>query len=76
VTVKPGEYQYLDLSKRYFSLLHKVSSAGLGEPVITLERMHLPVHYGDGGLSGRSVVAWDFNLLSLDGYSPETGGSE
>lgn len=31
------------------------------------------MHYGDGGLSGRSVVAWDFNLLSLDGYSPETG---
>ena len=73
VTVKPGEHVYLDLSKRYFPLPGEVSSAGLGEPVITLEKVHLPVHYGDGNQGGKPAVAWDFNLLSFDGYSPETG---
>ncbi|PSN97269.1 hypothetical protein B9Q07_12315, partial [Candidatus Marsarchaeota G2 archaeon ECH_B_3] len=63
---------YLDLSKRYFPLPGEVSSAGLGEPVITLEKVHLPVHYEDTQ-NEKPSVAWDFNLLSLDGYSPETG---
>jgi len=73
VTIKPDEYVYLELSKRYFSLPGEVSSAGLGEPIITPEKVHLPVHYGDGNQGGNPSVAWDFNLLSLDGYSPETG---
>jgi len=73
VTVKPDEYVYLDLSKRYFPLPQEVSSAGLGEPIITPEKVHLPVHYEDGNQGGNPSVAWDFNLLSLDGYSPETG---
>jgi len=73
LTVKPGEYVYLDLSKRYFPLPGEVSSAGLGEPIITPEKVHLPVHYEDGNQGGNPSVAWDFNLLSLDGYSPETG---
>ncbi|MFP3220746.1 MAG: zinc ribbon domain-containing protein [Candidatus Marsarchaeota archaeon] len=72
LTVKPGEHVYIDLSKRYFPLPKEVSSAGLGEPVITLEKVHLPVHYEDKSQEKLSV-AWDFNLLSLDGYSPETG---
>jgi len=72
VTIKPAEYVYLDLSARYFKLPSEVSSAGLGEPVITLEKVHLPVHYEDTQNS-KLAVAWDFNLLSLDGYSPETG---
>jgi putative transposase len=50
-----------------------VSSAGLGEPVITPEKVHLPVHYWDDAQGENPSVAWDFNLLSLDGYSPETG---
>jgi len=73
VTVKPGEYVYLDLSARYFKLPSEVSSAGLGEPVITLEKVHLPVHYEEDAQNSNPSVAWDFNLLSLDGYSPETG---
>jgi putative transposase len=72
LTIKPGEYVYLDLSKRYFPLPQEVSSAGLGEPVITPEKVHLPVHYEDAQ-NEKPSVAWDFNLLSLDGYSPETG---
>ena len=35
--------------------------------------MHLPIHYEDENQGGKPAVAWDFNLLSLDGYSPETG---
>jgi len=73
VTIKPGEHVYLDLSARYFKLPSEVSSAGLGEPVITLEKVHLPVHYKDENQGGKPSVAWDFNLLSLDSYSPETG---
>jgi len=73
LTVKPAEYVYLDLSKRYFPLPQEVSSAGLGEPIITPEKVHLPVHYEDKNQGGKPAVAWDFNLLSLDGYSPETG---
>jgi putative transposase len=72
LTIKPGEYVYLDLSKRYFPLPQEVSSVGLGEPVITPEKVHLPVHYEDTQ-NEKPSVAWDFNLLSLDGYSPETG---
>ena len=72
VTIKPAEYVYFDLSARYFKLPSEVSSAGLGEPVITLEKVHLPVHCDDTQNS-KLAVAWDFNLLSLDGYSPETG---
>jgi len=73
VTIKPGEHVYLDLSARYFKLPSEVSSAGLGEPVITPEKIHLPVHYEDKNQGGKPAVTWDFNLLSLDGYSPETG---
>jgi len=57
LTVKPGEYVYLDLSKRYFPLPQEVSSAGLGEPIITPEKIHLPVHYEDGNQGGKPAVA-------------------
>ena len=73
LTVKPGEHVYLDLSARYFKLPSEVSSAGLGEPVITPEKVHLPVHCEEDAQNSNPSVAWDFNLLSLDGYSPETG---
>jgi len=73
LTIKPAEHVYLDLSKRYFHLPKEVSSVGLGEPVITLEKVHLPVHYEDKNQGEKPNEAWDFNLLSLDGYSPETG---
>jgi hypothetical protein len=72
LTVKPGEYVYLDLSARHFKLPSEVSSSALGEPVITPEKVHLHIHCEDTQ-SGKPAVAWDFNLLSLDGYSPETG---
>jgi len=33
-----GEYAYIDLSRRYFKLPDSVSSAGIGEPILTPEK--------------------------------------
>ncbi len=67
-----GKYAYIDLSKRHFKLPDNVSSMGIGEPVITLDKIYLPVHVKEGP-KPEGKVAWDSNFLSLDGYSPETG---
>jgi putative transposase len=74
VSISPRRYVYFDLSRRYFKLPREVSSHGIGEPVITLERICLPIHLPDEEpkpLAER--VAWDSNMLSFDGYSPRTG---
>jgi len=55
LTIKHDEHVYIDLSKRYFPLPKEVSSAGLGEPIITLEKVHLPVHYKDENQEKPSV---------------------
>ncbi|WXG43697.1 MAG: zinc ribbon domain-containing protein [Promethearchaeati archaeon SRVP18_Atabeyarchaeia-1] len=74
ITVKPHEFVHIDLSRRYFNLPRNVSSAGLGEPIITRDRIHLPVHVPEeAGKRPAEAVAWDSNMLSMDGYSPETG---
>ncbi len=74
ITLKPREFVYVDLSRRYFKLPDNVSSAGLGEPVITPDRIYLPIHVAeDEKERPAEAVAWDSNMLSMDGYSPETG---
>ncbi|WXG43829.1 MAG: zinc ribbon domain-containing protein [Promethearchaeati archaeon SRVP18_Atabeyarchaeia-1] len=74
VTVKPREFVYIDLSRRYFKLPRNVSSAGIGEPIITPDRIHLPVHVQEEPQKKPAEkTAWDSNMLSMDGYSPETG---
>ena len=77
VTLEPGKFVWFDLSRRYFPLPGEVSSRGIGRPVITPERIHIPVHVPPGrdGVARPPArkMAWDSNLLSLDGYSPETG---
>jgi len=77
VTLEPGKFVWFDLSRRYFPLPKEVSSRGIGEPVITPERIHIPIHVPPGrdGTTKPPArkMAWDSNLLSLDGYSPETG---
>ncbi len=60
----------MDLSKRHFKLPDNVSSAWIEEPVITVDKIYLPVHVKEVP-KPEGKVAWDF--LSLDGYSPETG---
>jgi putative transposase len=78
ITLKPREFAYIDLSRRYFKLPDNISSAGLGEPVITPDKIHLPIHVPEAkgredATAAAEAVAWDSNILSLDGYSPETG---
>ncbi|WXG43557.1 MAG: zinc ribbon domain-containing protein [Promethearchaeati archaeon SRVP18_Atabeyarchaeia-1] len=74
VTVKSREFVYIDLSRRYFKLPGSVSSAGIGEPVITPDRIHLPIHVPEEPRKRPAeAVAWDSNMLSMDGYGPETG---
>ena len=67
ITIHPYEWEYVNLSHRYFPLGIK-----LGEPVITPTVIHLPFHYPDPPREGIRI-AWDSNFHSLDGFSPETG---
>jgi len=74
VTTAPKSFVYFDLSKRYFKIPREISSSGIGEPIITLNRIYLPIHAPDKRPEpATGKVAWDSNMLSLDGYSPKTG---
>jgi putative transposase len=74
VSIAPRKFVYFDLSKRYFRLPQEISSSGIGEPVITLDRLYLPIHTPDKRAEPiTEKMAWDSNMLSLDGYSPKTG---
>jgi putative transposase len=74
VSIAPRRFVYFDLSKRYFRLPKEVSSSGIGEPIITPDRIHLPIHLPDKRAEPTTEkMAWDSNMLSLDGYSPKTG---
>jgi len=74
VTISPRKFVYFDLSRRYFKLPDKLSSNGIGEPTITLDMIHLPIHEPDDNIKPTvEKIAWDSNMLSFDGYSPETG---
>ena len=67
ISIKPFEFVYIDLSKRYFKIGYK-----LGEPIITNEKIYLPFHYPSPVDNGKRI-AWDSNVKSIDGFSPETG---
>ncbi|MCQ5374571.1 MAG: hypothetical protein NO515_06100 [Candidatus Methanomethylicia archaeon] len=74
VTISPRKFVYFDLSRRYFKLPSELSSNGIGEPTITLDMIHLPIHEPDDNIKPTvEKIAWDSNMLSFDGYSPETG---
>jgi putative transposase len=74
VSITPRGFVYFDLSKRYFKIPKEVSSSGVGEPVITPDRIHLPIHLPDESTEPiTEKIAWDSNMLSFDGYSPKTG---
>jgi hypothetical protein len=74
VTISPRKFVYFDLSNRYFKLPNKISSNGIGELIILPDSMHLPMRLSN--VRNESItekIAWDSNMLSFDGYSPETG---
>ncbi len=70
ITIKPYEYLYIDLSKRYFKL-----GSRIGEPILTMTHIHLPVEVGnnDSDSDNKIKIGWDSNKFSLDGLAPETG---
>lgn len=74
ITLKPGEFVWIDLSKRYFKLPRELSPSGVGEPIITVDMIHLPIHCENDESNGvPQLIAWDSNFESLDGYSRENG---
>jgi len=70
ITIKPREFVYIDLSKRYFKLNGKI-----GEPILTIDKIHIPIHHPEEANKNKieGNIGWDFNLKSIDGFSPETG---
>jgi putative transposase len=73
ITIKPREFVYIDLAKRYFKLY-----GTLGEPILTKEKIYLPIRQSNLEEESNleqppSNIGWDFNLYSIDGFAPETG---
>jgi putative transposase len=71
ISIKPFEYLYIDLSKRYFKL-----GSRIGEPILTPTHIHLPVEVVNDLCPDENKnirIGWDSNKVSLDGYSPLTG---
>ena len=63
ITVKPYEYLYIDLSKRYFKL-----SSRIGEPILTMTHIHLPVEScndNNGNKDNKFKRGWVSNKLSM-----------
>ncbi len=68
ISIKPREFVYIDLSKRYFSI-----EGLLGEPVITTTHIHLPIYHHHPQSKQEIKSGWDANKYSLDGFSPQLG---
>ncbi len=68
ISIKPNQFVYIDLSKRYFALDGKI-----GEPILTDTKVHIPITLPDAEADKRNMVGWDSNLLSIDGYSRSRG---
>jgi len=67
ITIKPREFVYIDLSKRYFKINGRIC-----EPILTLTHLHLPVEVEDIK-KGEHKIGWDLNKYTLDGFSPGLG---
>ncbi len=68
ISIKPNQFVYVDLSKRYFPLDGKI-----GEPILTDTRLHIPITLPDGKPDPNDVIGWDSNIFSIDGYSESRG---
>jgi putative transposase len=83
ISVKPRRFVEISLSKRYFKLPKTMSATALGEPIITPDTIHLPIHLPLPAHRSPEKkpepekrtrkMAWDSNMSSLDGFSPATG---
>ncbi len=77
ISIKPRQFVYVDLSKRYFKINGKI-----GEPILTPTHIHLPIQQAgeknkrqNGEISQiiPQKIGWDLNKYSMDGFSPELG---
>jgi len=70
ITLKPGEYLTVSWAGKWFA--GRVESWRVGEVILKDDRVLIPFK-STKVVEVRSVVAWDSNELSLDGFSPVTG---
>ena len=70
ITVRPGEYLEVSWASKWFS--RRVEGWRVGEVILKDDRVLVPFK-STRGVEVRSVVAWDSNELSLDGFSPLIG---
>lgn len=88
ISIKPRQFVYVDLSKRYFKI-----DGRIGEPILTPTHIHLPIgHNIDNNVDNNNdnnndtnkiktvngkapvqKIGWDLNKFSMDGFSPELG---
>ena len=75
ISIRPREFIYIDLSKRYFKLPTHLGKSinGLGEPILTPHLIHLPIYRENSTEYQSDAIAWDSNMLSLDGFNLERG---
>jgi len=67
ITIKPREFVHVDLANRYFKI-----KGALGEPILTPTHVHLPFQMPNPERP-ETLIGWDSNKFSLDGFSPELG---
>jgi len=70
ITIKPGEYLEVLWAGEWFT--RRIGGWRVGEVVLKDDRVLIPFK-STKVVEVRSVVAWDSNELSLDGFSPTTG---
>jgi len=66
ITIKPHEFVYIDLSRRYFKL------GRIREPILTATHIYLPMEVACRE-NGRYKIGWDSNKYTIDGFSPAIG---
>ena len=72
MSLRPEEFVYISLKQRYFKLPEILGSTGLGEPILTSEKIYLPIHEKSIQTT-QGDIAWDSNMTSLDGFNPKLG---
>jgi len=70
ITIKPGEYLVVSYGRRWFT--RRVEGWRVGEVVLKDDRVLIPFK-STKVVEVKSVIAWDSNELSLDGFSPSIG---
>jgi len=70
VTLKPGEYLEVSWASKWFT--RRVEDWRVGEVVLKDDRVLIPFK-STKVVEVKSIIAWDSNELSLDGFTPSIG---